>query len=78
MKLVVLAALLCFAYVAVALDGDTFTVNCAPLTVQRSDPIVNPGVPGTHVHSVIGGNAFRRTMVGRYVIVARCSPLTPS
>jgi len=45
-----------------SLDGDTFTVNCAPLTIQRSDPIVNPGVPGGHVHSVIGGNAFRRTM----------------
>jgi len=65
MKLVVLATLLCFACVVVALDGDTFTVNCAPLTVQRSDPIVNPGVAGTHVHSIIGGNAFRRTMVGR-------------
>jgi len=37
-------------------------VNCVPLTIQRSDPIVNPGVPGSHVHSVIGGNAFQRTM----------------
>jgi len=44
------------------LDGDTFTVNCVPLTIQRSDPIVNPGVPGSHVHAVIGGNAFQRTM----------------
>jgi len=44
------------------LDGDTFTTNCAPLTVQRSDPIVNPGIPGAHVHSVIGGNAFQRLM----------------
>jgi len=39
-----------------------FTVNCSPLSVQRSDPIVNPGVPGGHVHSIIGGNAFKRTM----------------
>jgi len=39
-----------------------FTLNCAPLTIQRSDPIVNPGVPGGHVHDVIGGNAFQRTM----------------
>jgi len=44
------------------LDGDTFTVNCVPLTIQRSDPIVQPGIPSGHVHSVIGGNAFRRTM----------------
>jgi len=39
-----------------------FTLNCVPLTIQRSDPIVNPGVAGGHVHSVIGGNAFQRTM----------------
>jgi len=40
-------------------------VNCVPLTIQRSDPIVNPGIPGAHVHSVIGGNAFRRLMGSR-------------
>jgi len=39
-----------------------FTVNCAPLTVQRADPIVTPGLPGGHVHSIIGGNAFKRAM----------------
>jgi len=44
------------------LDGDTFTVNCKPLTIQRSDPIIQPGIPSSHVHSVIGGNAFQRTM----------------
>jgi len=40
----------------------TFTLNCAPLSIQRSDPIVQPGVPSQHVHSIIGGNAFQRTM----------------
>jgi len=50
----------------VGLDGDTFTVNCAPLTIQRSDPIVFPGVVGAHTHNVIGGNAFRRNMNGKY------------
>jgi hypothetical protein len=44
------------------LDGGTFTVNCAPLTIQRSDPIVQPGIPSAHVHSVVGGNAFQRNM----------------
>jgi len=39
-----------------------FTLNCVPLTVQRSDPIVQPGVASSHVHAVIGGNAFTRTM----------------
>jgi len=42
--------------------GGIFTVNCVPLTFQRSDPIVTPGVAGTHVHAIIGGNAFKRTM----------------
>jgi len=28
------------------------------LTTQRLDPIVNPGVVGTHVHSVLGGSNF--------------------
>jgi len=51
---------------AVALDGDTFTVNCVPLTIQRADPIVTPGIAGTHLHSVIGGNAFRRQMNGKF------------
>ena len=44
--------------------GDFWTVNCAPLTVQRSDPIVNPGVPASHVHAVSGGTAFSRSMQG--------------
>jgi len=40
----------------------TFTVNCVPLTIQRSDPVVQPGIASSHVHNVIGGNAFRRAM----------------
>jgi len=49
---------------AFAVDGDTFTVNCAPLTIQRSDPIISPGIASAHVHNVVGGNAFRRNMQG--------------
>jgi len=37
-------------------------VNCQPLTQQRSDPIVYPNAPSAHIHSVIGGNAFQRSM----------------
>jgi hypothetical protein len=33
-------------------------VQCAPLTVQRSDPIVNPGSISHHVHAVVGGTKF--------------------
>jgi len=67
LSLVVVSTL---AYVALALDGDTFTVNCAPLTQQRADPILNPGAPGGHTHSIIGGNAFRRTMGPKDALLA--------
>jgi len=56
------AILSVLVYQVSCLDGDTFTVNCAPLTLQRSDPIVNPGIASNHVHSIVGGNAFQRTM----------------
>lgn len=42
--------------------GQIFTVNCQPLTIQRSDPIVSPGTLSSHVHAVIGGTAFQQTM----------------
>ncbi|GAO17093.1 hypothetical protein UVI_02003620 [Ustilaginoidea virens] len=35
-----------------------FTVNCAPLTTFRGDPIVFPGVLSSHVHAVVGGTRF--------------------
>ena len=41
---------------------DTFTLNCEPLTIQRSDPLVSPGVASGHVHAIVGGNAFSRNM----------------
>lgn len=43
-------------------QGQLFTVNCQPLTIQRSDPIVFPGQISPHVHAVIGGTAFQQTM----------------
>lgn len=40
--------------------GDTFTVNCSPLSTQRRDPILSFGKDTSdHVHSVIGGTAFK-------------------
>lgn len=37
--------------------------GCSQLTVERLDPLVNPGVVGTpHVHQIIGGNSFRADM----------------
>ncbi|KAF2028170.1 hypothetical protein EK21DRAFT_114090 [Setomelanomma holmii] len=37
--------------------------GCAQLTVQRLDPLVNPGSnPSPHIHQIIGGNSFNVTM----------------
>jgi len=37
--------------------------GCSRLTIQRLDPLVNPGLnPSTHLHQIIGGNAFNATM----------------
>lgn len=33
--------------------------GCSQLTVERLDPLVNPGeFPTPHMHQIIGGNAF--------------------
>ncbi|RDA84293.1 hypothetical protein CP532_3339 [Ophiocordyceps camponoti-leonardi (nom. inval.)] len=44
-----------------AVLGHIFTVNCKPLTIQRADPILFPGVVSPHVHTVVGGTAFALT-----------------
>ena len=37
--------------------------GCSQLTIQRLDPLVNPGMaPSSHLHQIIGGNAFNVTM----------------
>ena len=46
-----------------------WTVNCGVLAVQRSDPIISPGVASSHVHAISGGTAFARTMIGDNVAV---------
>jgi len=38
---------------------------CSTLTIQRLDPVVQPGsIPAAHVHHIVGGNAFNATMTG--------------
>ncbi|UKZ67872.1 uncharacterized protein TrAtP1_009031 [Trichoderma atroviride] len=43
---------------AAGAQAQLFTVNCAPLTQFRGDPIVSPGEISSHVHAVVGGTAF--------------------
>ncbi|KAF2969087.1 hypothetical protein GQX73_g4481 [Xylaria multiplex] len=39
--------------------------GCSSLTIQRIDPVVEPGqTPSAHVHHIVGGNAFNATMTG--------------
>jgi hypothetical protein len=52
-------------------NGQLFTVNCSPLTIQRSDPIISPGIASSHVHAIIGGSAFQRTMSATTAVNAK-------
>jgi hypothetical protein len=37
--------------------------GCATLSVQRLDPIVEPGkIPSAHVHQIVGGNGFNASI----------------
>ncbi|KAK1750407.1 hypothetical protein QBC47DRAFT_365294 [Echria macrotheca] len=39
--------------------------GCSTLTIQRLDPLVEPGnIPSAHLHQIVGGNAFNATMEG--------------
>jgi hypothetical protein len=54
--------------VALALAGTAqagLRFGCSTLTIQRLDPVVEPGKVGTaHLHHIVGGNAFNATMTG--------------
>ena len=53
--------------------------GCATLSVQRLDPIVEPGsVPSAHLHQIVGGNKFNATMdperdIGNEATCTTCS-----
>jgi len=37
--------------------------SCSQLTIDRIDPLVNPGsMPSPHQHQIVGGNSFNATM----------------
>ncbi|KAK3330920.1 hypothetical protein B0H66DRAFT_545244 [Apodospora peruviana] len=38
--------------------------GCSSLTIQRADPVVEPGKVSAHLHHIVGGNAFNLTMEG--------------
>jgi hypothetical protein len=60
------------ALVAPAQAGLRF--QCSTLTIQRLDPVVQPGSnPSSHVHHIVGGNAFNATMTGDVSTRATCT-----
>ncbi|EGR52811.1 COOH terminal WSC domain-containing protein [Trichoderma reesei QM6a] len=64
------------AGVAAAKDSRTFAVlrfTNKGLVTTRADPIVNPGVPSTHVHNVLGGSNFGFSSTGEDLIKSNCS-----
>lgn len=44
--------------------GSTFIrFGCSQLVVERSDPLVNPGMlPTPHMHQIVGGDSFNITV----------------
>lgn len=57
-----------FSTVALTLAGTAeagLRFGCSTLTIQRLDPVVEPGkLPTSHLHHIVGGNAFNATMEG--------------
>lgn len=54
--------------------------GCSQITIERLDPLVNPGVLGTpHTHQVVGGNAFNATIPSTDVSsIASCTTCGPA
>jgi len=43
--------------------GRLLRFACSQLVIERTDPLVNPGMnPSTHVHQIVGGNSFNVTV----------------
>lgn len=57
---------LTFATFSLTSASNVWTINCAPLTQQRSDPIVSPDQVSGHVHAVVGSTAFSRSMTSDF------------
>ncbi|KID78291.1 hypothetical protein MBR_02739, partial [Metarhizium brunneum ARSEF 3297] len=50
-----------------------FTVNCAPLTFYRGDPIIFPGVISPHVHAIVGGTRFSLNLTNEQASQAKAT-----
>ena len=48
----------------------------SPLVVARADPIISPGIPSGHVHTIMGGNAFSFALSYASTQTSNCSSCT--
>ncbi|KAK0707875.1 hypothetical protein B0H67DRAFT_603039 [Lasiosphaeris hirsuta] len=64
-----------FAGIRSAPDSQAFWVlGCAkPVVVERADPIMYPGVPSEHLHTIMGGDAFDLAMDYRKTQTSDCT-----
>jgi hypothetical protein len=60
-----------------AKESRTFAVNHfygkGPLVEGRMDPIVSPGAPSSHAHTIQGGNAFAMTLGDTTLMSSTCT-----
>lgn len=77
MKLNLASTVAVLATAAVAAkDERTFAVlrfTNKQLTISRTDPIVNPGEPSTHVHHIVGGSNFGMSSTGEELMNSKCT-----
>ena len=51
--------------------------GCGTVSIQRLDPLVEPGkTPSAHLHQIVGGNAFNATMSGDIGNQGTCTTCT--
>ncbi|CAG8977608.1 hypothetical protein HYALB_00011711 [Hymenoscyphus albidus] len=51
--------------------------GCSTLSIQRLDPLVEPGkTPSAHLHQIVGGNAFNASMAGDIGEQGTCTTCT--
>jgi hypothetical protein len=51
--------------------------GCSTLSIQRTDPVVEPGAGASaHLHQIVGGNAFHPNMTGDVSAKATCTTCT--
>ncbi|KAM7196010.1 protein of unknown function (DUF1996) domain containing protein [Naviculisporaceae sp. PSN 640] len=74
-----LAALIATA--EAAKDRRTFAVlrhyGKGPLTTCRADPIINPGAPSAHLHTIMGASGFGLNSTGEDLMNSRCTTAKP-